>query len=139
MRPHNFFVVNELARVNEELRKLYDEYMSLVASGDYYKSIRLGVEILEKLLGIARQAVLNKLTSPAAREATLSILAHHEQALSFVKGAQEAVNKLPPIYAIGISEEVVNILTSSINGLFSFVMGALVVVTDVMQATADLK
>jgi len=129
--------MEEFKSVNEELRKMYEEYMDLVAKGDYQRSIKIGVGMLERLLEIARRAVLDRLTSSAAREATLQILAHHEQTLSFVKGAQEAVNNLPLIYAIGISEEVTHVLTSSINGLFSFVMGALIVITDVLEAAVS--
>jgi len=125
-----------LEHVNDELRAMYEEYLTAISSGELDRAMGIGLSMLDKLLKVAKDTVLTRITTPAAREAALSVLSHHERALSFVRGAQEAVGSLPPVYSIGVKEEVLEVLTSSINGLFSFVLGALVVIADIVAAAS---
>ena len=118
------------------MRAMYEDYLTAISSGELDRAIGIGLDILDKLLEVAKDTVLARITAPAAREAALSVLSHHERALSFVRGAQEAVGTLPPLYSIGVKEEVLEVLTSSINGLFSFVLGALVVIADIIAAAS---
>ncbi|MCD6356950.1 MAG: hypothetical protein DRJ96_02190 [Thermoprotei archaeon] len=122
----------EARDVDGKLKQLYNEYREAVSSGDLDRAVDSGVRVLEELLEVARSWVVARITHPLVREAALDVLAHYERALSFVKGAREAVSGLPPIYSAGVKEEALEVLMSSVNGLFNFVVGALLVVADVL-------
>lgn len=115
-----------------KLKRLYTEYSEAVSSGDLDRAVDSGVRVLEELLEVARKHVISRVAYPPVREAALDVLSHYERALSFVKGAREAVNGLPPLYSAGVKEAALDVLVSSVNGLFNFVVGALLVVADIL-------
>ncbi len=121
-----------LAQANEKLQELYREYVEAVSKNDYDRALELGSEIVEELLRLAHEYVIPSLTTPLARSVASKIVSHHEKALAFVKGAREAAKSTPVLYSFGVKEKAVEVLTATINGLFSFVMGALIVLSDIL-------
>ena len=121
----------ETGCLNLKVRALYEEYAEAVETGELDKAIEAGIKILEELLEVAKKNVLSAMTTPALREIALNILAHYEQELSYVKGAREAAQSMPAIYAVGVEEKALEVLSRSVNGLFNFVLGALLAIADI--------
>ncbi|MCS7104451.1 MAG: hypothetical protein NZ954_02650 [Thermofilaceae archaeon] len=119
--------------INVKLRELYKEYVNVLEEGDAERAIETGVKILEELLSITRKNVLESLSNPFLKELALNILLQYERELSFVRGAQEAVKSMPPLYASDVTDKALETLSSSINGLFNFTVGALIVIADVVM------
>ncbi|MCX8181152.1 MAG: hypothetical protein N3E41_07250 [Thermofilaceae archaeon] len=119
--------------INVKLRELYNKYVNVLEEGDAEGAIETGVKILEELLSITRRNVLESLSNPFLKELALNILLQYERELSFVRGAQEAVKSMPPLYASDVTDKALETLSSSINGLFNFTVGALIVIADVVM------
>ncbi len=119
--------------VNARLRELYSKYVEVLEAGDAEKALEVGVEILEQLLLLTRKSVLDSIANPSVKEVAAEILLHYERELSFVKGAREALRSTPPLYAAAVAERALETLSSCINGLFNFAVGALLVIADVFS------
>lgn len=120
--------------INTKLRELYNEYVDVLEEGDAEKAIEAGVKILEELLSITRRNVLESLSNPFLKELALNILLQYERELSFVRGAREAVKSMPLLYASDVTDKALETLSNSINGLFNFTVGALIVIADVVTS-----
>lgn len=129
---------NIIEKINSEIRKLYDEYTSAVSSNDLDKAIDLGIYIMEKLLHAAQDYVVATVNTPQIREVAKGIISYHEKMLAFVRGTQEALKSMPLIYSFGAKEKAVEVLSNSINGLFSFLLGALVIIADILSSSGAL-
>jgi len=119
--------------INARLRELYSRYIEVLEGGDAEEALEVGVEILEELLLLTRKHVLESIANPAVKEVAIGVLLHYERELSFVRGAREALRSTPPLYAAAAAEKALETLSSCINGLFNFAVGALLVLADVFS------
>jgi len=119
--------------VNARLRELHSKYVEVLEGGDAEKALEIGIEILEELLLLTRRHVLENIANPAVRELAAEVLLHYERNLSFVKGTREALRSSPPLYAAAVAERALETLSSCINGLFNFTVGALLVLADLFS------
>lgn len=118
---------------NVKLRELYNSYIEVLEMGDVEKALETGVKVLEELLTLTRKNVLESIANPAVKEMAVEILLHYEKELSFVKGAREAVRSMPPLYTTTVADRALETLSSCINGLFNFAVGALLVIADLLS------
>ena len=121
---------DSLNRLAAEFRELYERYSAAVEKEDFDEAIKVGIEIMEDLLKATESVVLQSLMNPKVREVAVSIIGHHERALAYVKGAKEAVEGAPSEFSQRAKEKVTETLSASINSLFGFLLGVLVVFTD---------
>ena len=117
---------------NVKLRELYNSYIEVLKMGDAEKALETGVKVLEELLILARRNILESIVNPTVKEIAVEILLHYEKELSFIKGAREAVRSMPPLYTATVADRALENLSSCINGLFNFAVGALLVMADVL-------
>lgn len=125
----------ELQELNAKLHNLYSRYEEVAGRGDLREALETGVEILDELLEFVKVCILGVITNPMVREVATRVLIEYERGLSFVKGAREAIRSAPPLYATGMLERTLRALDDYINGLFNFMMGALIVVADLTSYT----
>ena len=121
---------DSLNKLAAEFRELYEKYSAAIEKKDFDEAIRVGIKILEDLLKVAESVVLRSLMNPRVREVAVSIIGHHERALAYVKGAKEAVEGAPLEFSQRAKEKATETLSASINSLFGFLLGILVVFTD---------
>ncbi len=124
---------NIIEEINAEIKKLYEKYNLALSNNDYDTALSIGIEIIEKLLDTTNTYVIANLTNPYIKEVAKGIISYHEKTLAFVKGTQEALKTMPPIYSFDAKEKAIESLTSSINGLFSFLLGSLVILADILS------
>ena len=129
MKPSNL-----IEQINVEIKKLYEQYNTAISSNDYDKALVIGIEIIEKLLNTTDKYVISNLSNPSIKEIAKGIVSYHEKTLAYVKGTREALKTMPLIYSIDAKEKAIESLTTSINGLFSFLLGSLVVLTDILSS-----
>lgn len=127
----------ELEEVNKRIRDMYEKYNEALSNNNYDAALEVGTRMVEELLRIYEEIVMPVLTDPRVREVAREILSFHEQMLAFVRGTREALRNMPVIYSFGAKEKAVEALTSSINGLFNFVLGSLVVLAE-LRVSAGL-
>ncbi|MEM1508809.1 MAG: hypothetical protein QXY49_03705 [Thermofilaceae archaeon] len=120
----------EAETVSVKVRNLYSKYTEAIETGNLDEAIDIGLNVYEELLELVKKNVVPSLSTPSVREIILNVIAHYERELSFVKGAREAVYKMPSIYAISVKEKALETLSYGINGLFNFSIGALLVAAD---------
>lgn len=126
---HSFYV--EAETISVRVHNLYGRYVEAVETGNLDEAIGIGLNVFEELLELVKKTVVPGLSTPSIREIVLNVIAHYERELSFVKGAREAVYKMPSIYAISVKEKALEILSYNMNGLFNFLVGALLISADI--------
>ncbi|RLF07718.1 MAG: hypothetical protein DRJ64_02450 [Thermoprotei archaeon] len=129
MKPSNL-----IEQINVEIKKLYEQYNTAISSNDYDKALVIGIEIIEKLLNTTDKYVISNLSNPSIKEIAKGIVSYHEKTLAYVKGTREALKTMPLIYSFDAKEKAIESLTTSINGLFSFLLGSLVVLADILSS-----
>jgi len=116
-----------------EFMELNREYNNAVTKGKYDEAINIGLKTMNLLLDVARKRVLEALSSRTATEIVSDIINYYEKDLAYVKGLKEACRKIPVLYAYNAREKALETLARDIRELFSFVLGALVVLTEVAK------
>ena len=132
MKPSNL-----IEQINVEIKKLYEQYNTAISSNDYDKALVIGIEIIEKLLNTTDKYVISNLSNPSIKEIAKGIVSYHEKTLAYVKGTREALKTMPLIYSFDAKEKAIESLTTSINGLFSFLLGSLVVLADILSSAGS--
>ncbi|OYT31952.1 MAG: hypothetical protein B6U94_01300 [Thermofilum sp. ex4484_79] len=132
MKPSNL-----IEQINVEIKKLYKQYNTAISSNDYDKALVIGIEIIEKLLNTTDKYVISNLSNPSIKEIAKGIVSYHEKTLAYVKGTREALKTMPLIYSFDAKEKAIESLTTSINGLFSFLLGSLVVLADILSSAGS--
>jgi len=120
------------------LKEFYSEFMELntqynnaVTKGRFDEAIDIGLKTMDLLLDVAKKRVLEALSSRTAIEIVSDIINYYEKDLAYVKGLKEASRKIPVLYAYNAKEKALETLARDIRELFSFVLGALVVLTEI--------
>ncbi|RLE75401.1 MAG: hypothetical protein DRJ56_05795 [Thermoprotei archaeon] len=122
-----------IVEFNARIKRMYSDYSKAVSESRYERAVEVGTSILRDLLDVARNVVAASLRSPEARRIVEDIIACHEKYLGYVEGVREAVSELPPLYTFEARERAIDTLSSSIQELFSFILGALVVIADLQS------
>ncbi|MCD6563029.1 MAG: hypothetical protein J7K23_03805 [Thermoproteales archaeon] len=130
---------NIIEEINAEIKKLYEKYNNALSNNEYDIALSIGIEIIEKLLDTTNTYVIANLSNPYVKEVAQGIISYHEKTLAFVKGTQEALKTMPPIYSFDAKEKAIESLTSSINGLFSFLLGSLIILADILSTNNKNK
>lgn len=128
--------ISFIKEFNAKIRKMYSDYSRAIAENRYEYAIKLGTGILRELLKVVREHVISSLKNTEIRGIVEDILAQHEKNLGYVEGIEEAVNEVPPLYSYEMREKAITTLSSSIQELFSFILGALMVITDLYFNTS---
>lgn len=116
-----------------EIMKRYMESVSLsINRGSYDEAIELAMKTLEILLSVAHNDVIANLTDENVRKIAENLLVNYEKTLSYTKGVREGLKYMSPIYQPGEKLQLLQILSSAVSELFSFIMGALLVVASLM-------
>jgi len=124
-----------LEEFNVKIKRMYSDYSKAIAENKYEHAIEIGVNILKELLRVTREYIISSLRTIEVRKIIEDILAHHEKNLGYVEGIEEAISDLPSLYSYEIRERAITTLSSSIQELFSFVLGALIVIADLYPNT----
>ena len=115
---------------NAKIRQLYANYNKAVNENKYEEAIKIGKEILKDLLFIARRKLITSISSADIRRLVEDIIDYHEKNLGYIEGVEEAVSKIPVLYSFEVKERALATLSASIQELFSFILGALVILAD---------
>jgi len=124
-----------LRNFNEKFRRMYAKYNEAVNRRDYDEAIKLGKDMLNDLLAIARKYILENLNNPTIRSLVEDILTYHEKNLGYVEGTEEAIEDIPLLFTFEAKERILSTLAPSIQELFSFILGALLVLADIRSTT----
>jgi len=114
-----------------EFLELNREYNEAVAKGKYDEAIDLGIKAMNLLLDVVRKRILESLTSQTAIEIVSDIINYYEKGLAYVEGLREASRKVPLLYAYEAKERALETLARDIRELFSFALGALVMLAEI--------
>ena len=132
--------ISFIEEFNVKIKKMYSDYNRAIAENKYEYAIELGTGILRELLKVAREYIISSLRSVEIRGIVEDILAQHEKSLGYVEGIEEVVNEIPPLYSYEMREKAITTLSSSIQELFSFILGALMIITDLhFNTNAHMK
>ena len=116
----------------QELDKAMKKYMERVSSslehGNYDEAISLAMQTLEMLLSVARNEIVANFVDANVRRMAEELLVNYEKTLSYAKGVREGLKYMSPIYQPGEKLQLLQILSAAVSELFSFIMGALLVV-----------
>jgi len=121
----------DLEAFNERIKRLYADYNRAVDENRYAVAIRIGKEILNDLLTVAREQLIPNVHNPEIRRLIEDIVRYHEKNLGYVEATEDAAENVPPLYQFEIRERALGTLSSSIQELFSFILGAMLVLADV--------
>ncbi len=127
--------VPSIHEINENMKKFSEEFSHAIESRNYDKAISIGLDTLRDLLKAVRTHILEALSNPEIKSIAEEIIDQHEKTLSYVEGSIEALKFVSPIYAPGEKERLTGLLSASINELFSFLMGSLIVIADALSTT----
>jgi len=142
IRAESYDVLSNISFIEEfnaKIKKLYADYNRAIAENKYERAIEVGIGILKELLEVARSHVISNLRSIEVRGIVEDILAHHEKNLGYVEGIEEAISELPPLYSYEMRERAITALSSSIQELFSFILGALMVIVDIYSSSVNVR
>ncbi len=123
----------DLRELHGRLSELYSRYETLRASNEG-EALEVGISILSELLDFVKREIVPVFTSPAVRDAVMTIVLEYEKGLSFVRGTAEAAYSAPPLYAPEMIERALSSLDTYISGLFNFAMGALLVLAELTSS-----
>ena len=123
-----------ISELNEKMKKFSQEFSQSLERKDFDHALKLSIEILEELILIAREDIVSILQDPYVKSIADDIIKGYEKSLSYVKGIIEGLKYVSPIYSIGEKERLVQVVASSINELFSFIMGALIIVAELSSS-----
>ena len=123
--------VSFIEEFNSKMKKLYADYNKAINEKKYEYAIKIGKDILRDLLKIAKEQLISNLRSLEIRKIVEDIINYHEKNLGYVEGIEEAMRNVPLIYSYEIKERALATLSSSIQELFSFILGALMIITDI--------
>ena len=119
---------------NKSLEDLYKEFIELqekynkaVKSGAYDNAIDIGERLLERLLSTLKKDIRPILKSQIAMKIVDNVANYHEKNLAYVKGIKSASSKIPFIYSFEAKERALETLSTDIQALFNFILGALVI------------
>lgn len=119
-----------ITELNEKMKKFSQEFSQSIEKRDFDRALKLSIRILEELIVIAREDIVSALQDPYVKDIADDIIKGYEKSLSYVEGIMEGLKYVSPIYSIGEKERLVQVVVSSINELFSFIMGALIIVAE---------
>ncbi|MEM0093771.1 MAG: hypothetical protein QXT33_00290 [Thermofilum sp.] len=112
-----------------EVMKRYMQDISLsIDRGNYDEAIDLAMKTLEVLLSVAQNDVVANLADANVRKIAADFLVNYEKTLSYARGVKEGLRYMSPIYQPGEKLQLLQVLSSAVSELFSFIMGALLVV-----------
>jgi hypothetical protein len=129
--------MTSIVELSELMKKYTQEFSDAVSRKDYDAAISLAFMVLEKLVTIARNEVLGVIIDPTVRSLADNYISGYEKTLSYTKGVLEGLKYVSPLYAYGEKEQLVQLLASSVSELFSFIMGALIVVASLSPPTHE--
>ncbi len=124
-----------LSNFNEKIKKMYVSYNEAVNNGNYDEALKIGKEIMDSLLKVAKEYILSNLNCPNIRRLVEDIVNYHEKNLGYIEGTEETLTNMPILYTYDAMERALRTLALSIQELFSFVLGALVVLADILKYT----
>ena len=114
--------------LNNLMKKYTEEMGSLISRGDYDGAISLAMRTLEELLSVARSDVVGVLGDATVRMIADELLTNYEKTLSYARGVYEGLKYMAPIYQPGEKLQLLQVLSSAVSELFSFIIGALLVI-----------
>lgn len=124
-----------LSNFNEKIKKMYVSYNDAVNNGNYNEALKIGKEIMNNLLKVAKEYILSNLNCPNIRRLVEDIVNYHEKNMGYIEGTEETLTNVPILYTYDAMERALRTLALSIQELFSFVLGALVVLADILKYT----
>ncbi|MCC6002980.1 MAG: hypothetical protein LM590_01395 [Thermofilum sp.] len=120
--------MTSIVGLSELMKKYTQEFSDAISRKDYDGAIAMALNVLEKLISIARGEVLGVIVDPTVRSLADNYIAGYEKTLSYTRGVLEGLKYVSPLYAYGEKEQLIQLLASSVSELFSFIMGALIIV-----------
>lgn len=118
------------------MKKYTEEMVSLIGKGDYDSAISLAMQTLEELLSVARSDVVAVLGDATVRIIADELLTNYEKTLSYAKGVYAGLKYMAPIYQPGEKMQLLQVLSSAVSELFSFIIGALLVVASLTGSSS---
>jgi len=112
------------------MKEFYRVLEEDIESNNFDDALNKSVPVLRKLINVARNEVLPNFRDQLVRKIADEIILNYENTLSYVEGSLESLRYVPAIYSYGEKERLVRLVASSINELFSFIMGALLVIAE---------
>lgn len=117
-----------MLELNEKMKKYMQTVSESIDRGNYDEAIDLAMATLEMLLSVARNEVAANLADATVKKIAEDFLVNYEKTLSYARGVKEGLKYMSPIYQPGEKLQLLQILSSAVSELFSFIMGALLVV-----------
>jgi len=122
--------------LNNLMKKYTEEMGNLISKGDYDGAISLAMRTLEELLSVARSDVVGVLGDATVRTIADGLLTNYEKTLSYARGVYEGLKYMAPIYQPGEKLQLLQVLSSAVSELFSFIIGALLVIASLTGPSA---
>lgn len=119
-----------VAQLNNKMKDFSKKFTDALEKKDFDKALEIGIDVLTDLTYIAKEDIVGVLSDTYVKGIAEDIVSSYEKTLSYIKGIIDGLKYVSPIYAIGEKERLVHILASAINELFSFIMGALIIVAE---------
>ncbi|MHB9302884.1 hypothetical protein [Thermofilum pendens] len=120
--------MTKIVELNELMKKYTQELSDALQRKDLDSAISREIALLEALIAVAKNEIISVINDPTVKNIAESYVLSHEKTLSYARGVLEGLRYVSPIYALGEKEQIVHLLASSVSELFSFIMGALLIV-----------
>ncbi|RLE94530.1 MAG: hypothetical protein DRN04_03040 [Thermoprotei archaeon] len=131
--------MEHLRGVVDEIKSLYEELNNAVSQGEVDKGIEIGLKLFSKLTEISRTYVLLNILDENVRETVDDIIRDYEQALCYLKGANDALKGFSNGEIVKTRKEILRILIAYVQGMIGFVLGALAILMDCGRVLAPVK
>jgi len=120
-----------LEELDETMKEFTEKFSRYLEENKFDEALNLALPVMEKLVKIAKEDIIAALHDPQVKKIAENIISGYENTLAYVEGTLDGLKLVSPIYSIGEKERLLKVVASSINELFSFIMGALIIVADI--------
>ncbi len=117
-----------IQELDEAMKKYMEKVSASLEHGNYDEAIDLAMQTLETLLSVARSEIVANFVDVNVRRIAENLLVNYEKTLSYARGVKEGLKYMSPIYQPGEKLQLLQVLSAAVSELFSFIMGALLVV-----------
>ncbi len=123
-----------LEELDKTMKEFTEKFSRYLAENKFDEALSIALPTMEKLVKIAKEDIISSLHDPQVKKIAENIISGYESTLAYVEGTLDGLKLVSPIYSIGEKERLLKVVASSINELFSFIMGALIIVADIASA-----
>ncbi len=126
--------MTSIKELEEMMKEFSEEFSQLLQENKFDEALDVSLPVLKKLIDIAKNDIVENIRDPTVKKISEEIINGYENTLAYVEGILEGLKLVSPIYSLGEKERLIQVVASSINELFSFIMGALIIVADLTAA-----